>query len=131
MAFHVKHNTKLKYLAPLLKLISDEKIPCVERMWKCEGKCFDPLTPERMITLHYTWKFPSGSEWFLCTKCGASIHFDNEVDREIDLLEPELQVKARTDYKAYQKEVMDKVESTITSKRKSDQEYNRRVKDGK
>ena len=113
MAFHVKHDKKIAYIAPLLKLISDENISCTEKLHRCQGKCFDPLHPEQMITNHYTWTFSSGNEWFICSICGAQVHYTSEDDMKIDMLEPELQKEARTDYEAFNAKVLGKVTDCV------------------
>jgi hypothetical protein len=117
MAHHIRANKVVRYLVPLLKLISDNNIPCIERLWICNGNCFDPLNPDKMMTKHYTWEFPSGTELFVCTKCGAQIIFEDSNDRAIDLLEPELQKKAREDYKEYNKMITGKAKAAVKNHR--------------
>jgi len=117
MAFHVKHDKRIAYIAPLIKLISDEGIQCIEKLHKCNGRCFDPLNPERMITKHFTWVMPSGNEWYICTKCGSQVHFSGADDITIDMLEPELQKEAREDYNAYNEMIVGKAKDRVDKHR--------------
>jgi hypothetical protein len=127
MAVHIKENKPIQYLAPLLKIVSDNHIPCVERLWKCEsGKCFDKTTGKCKMTTHYTWELPAGNEWFVCSECGAQIHFDGPDDREIDMLEPELQKIARKDYKEYQRRLDERVRKSLDKHREDLRESRRR-----
>lgn len=70
-----------------------------------------------MLTKHLTWVFPSGTELFICSECGAQIVFDDVNDREIDLLEPELQVKAREEYEEYNDMITTKVKTVVEADR--------------
>lgn len=128
MAFHVKHDKKMAYIAPLLKLISDEHIECIEKLHRCNGRCFNPLNPELMMTKHYTWVFPSGNEWFLCTECGAQVHYTGEDDITIDMMEPELQKEARDDYNAFNDVILGKVKDNVSKHKEHMKEYHRSKK---
>jgi hypothetical protein len=128
MAFHIKHDKKIAYIAPLLKLISDEQLKCVEKLHRCTGRCFDPLHPENMMTKHYTWVMPSGNEWFICTQCGAQVHYTSEDDIKIDMLEPELQKEARTDYDAFNNVILNKVKDNVSKHKEHMKEYHRSKK---
>lgn len=129
MAFHVKHDKRIAYIAPLIKLISDEGIQCVEKLHRCTGRCFDPLNPEQMITKHYTWVFPSGNEWFVCTECGAQVHYTSDDDIAIDMLEPDLQQQAREDYNAFNDGILGKVKDNVSKHKEGMKEYHRSKKD--
>jgi len=71
-----------------------------------------------MITKHFAWVMPSGNEWLICTECGAQVHYSGEDDREIDSLEPELQVLAREDYKAYEDKILGRTRDAVMAHRK-------------
>lgn len=105
MPLYQKPNKRSVHDVQLMRVIAENGIKPVEVMWACKGRCYVPGHPEDSQSKHLSFTFPSGTIWYVCTKCGAGVIFKDMDERNIALMPPELQEQATKDYKAFTRKI--------------------------
>ena len=118
MADYNKSSNMFKKYAGLLRVIADENLDYEDVLWRCKGKCFDVKNPKNSVKHHMVFGFPSGTLWYICMECGASVLYDNESDAKKGMLPSELEIMARDRYDDF----YDKVRKAVNN----DRQYKRR-----
>lgn len=98
MALFQRPNKPMIHNIQFIRLIGELGLQPHKALMICKGKCFDPSSRENSVTRHIYFKFPAGTEWWVCEECGAGVIFDDADDRTKSLQPTELEQRLSGEY---------------------------------
>jgi hypothetical protein len=128
MADYNKSNRMMVKYAGLIRVIADENLDYEDVLWTCKGKCYDVKNPKNSATPHMVFGFPSGTLWYICTKCGATVIYDNESDMKKGMLPTWLEIEARDKYDDFDKRLRKAINNYRAANRREVKKHNERKK---